>query len=243
LLQWGERQKGGPGGNLNLTILLSLVVAVTAVYVLKEFLAVLMLRRARRQSQEHVARRRLPKLADSVRLSRVESPAWSDETLVRQFGDPLLLSGFQDIGAYRVDQTPGMLIRIMFQSQAQVSVHIFDHPSAGNWIEMATRYEDGSTDVATTLAPTGAKSPDWFRRIPTEQGTPTRQVYESYLTQRKQQGIEMLSAAEVVREFEKAYHNLALWRQQGGLVRVESGTAATKGKGNQQRTAAAGTIG
>ena len=227
---------------MNLTILLSLVVAVTAVYVVKEFLAVLMLRKGR-QVLPSVDKTIFTRQPDSVHLSRVQSPAWNDEMSVRQLAEPLLLSGFQDLGAYSVNRSQGMLIRILFQPQSYVAAHIFDHPTAGNWIEMATRYEDGSTDVVTTLAPTGAKNPDWFRRVQAEQGTPTRQIYERYLATRRQQGIEMLSAADAVGEFEDVYQKLALWRQESGVVRLESAPVAVKWAEGEHRAAAAGTIG
>ena len=136
---------------MNMTVVLALVAAVAAIFMLKRVLTYLLIRRAGRQALAEVGKRALTKLPEFVHLSRVESPAWTNAELVRQQAEPLLRCGFQDAGVYSVDRMPGVLIRMMCQPQAGVAAHIYDHPRAGSWIEMVTRYHDGSSHAVTTL--------------------------------------------------------------------------------------------
>ena len=84
---------------MNLTILLSLVVAVTAVYVLKQLIEVLALRKAGQRAVTEVGKRALVRLPEHITLARVESPVWRDAEAIEQQAAPLLHEGFTDLGA------------------------------------------------------------------------------------------------------------------------------------------------
>jgi hypothetical protein len=213
---------------MNVTIFLSLVIALAAIYLLKQALASFMMKKEGRQALAEVGKRALTKLPEYIRLSRVESPAWKNEALVQQEAGPLLRCGFQDVGVYSVDRMPGVLIWTLCEPQACVAAHIYDHPRAGSWIEMVTRYSDGSSHAVTTMPPTGMKHPEWFRKIQADKATPTDQIYQRYLAMRQQQGIKAVAAGDVVREFEDAYHQLALWRQEAGISPQEVAHVAVK---------------
>lgn len=213
---------------MNITILLALVAAVATLFMLKRILTYLLMRRAGRLALAEVGKRALTKLPEYVSLSRVESPDWTNAELVRQQAEPLLGCGFQDAGVYSVDKMPGVLIRMMCQPQSGVVAHIYDHPRSGSWIEMVTRYDDGSTHAVSTLAPNGMKHPEWYRKIQADKSIPTNKIYERFLPQRQQQGIRLVAASDVAREFEEAYHKLALWRQEAGISPQEVARVAVK---------------
>ncbi len=69
---------------MNMTVLLALVAALAAIFMLKRILTYLLMRRAGRQALAEVGKRALTKLPEYVSLSRVESPDWTNEELVRQ---------------------------------------------------------------------------------------------------------------------------------------------------------------
>jgi hypothetical protein len=213
---------------MNITILLALVAAVATLFMLKRILTYLLMRRAGRRALAEVGKRALTKLPEYVSLSRVESPDWTNSELVRQQAEPLLGCGFQDAGVYSVNKMPGVLIRMMCQPQSGVVAHIYDHPRSGSWIEMVTRYDDGSTHAVSTLAPNGMKHPEWYRKIQADKSIPTNKIYERFLPQRQQQGIRLVAASDVAREFEEAYHKLALWRQEAGISPQEVARVAVK---------------
>ncbi len=213
---------------MNMTVLLALVAALAAVFMLKRILTYLLMRRAGRQALAEAGKRAVTKLPEYVSLSRVESPDWTDQELVQQQAEPLLACGFQDAGVYSVDKMPGVLIRMMCQPQTGVAAHIYDHPRSGSWIEMVTRYDDGSTHAVSTLPPNGMKHPDWYRKIQADKTIPTNNIYERFLPQRQQHGIKLVAASDLAREFEEAYHKLALWRREAGISPQEVAHVAVK---------------
>jgi hypothetical protein len=230
MLQWSQHCTRGDlrGDLMNMTVLLALVAALAAIFMLMRILTYLLMRRAGRQALAEVGRRALTKLPEYVSLVRAESPDWTNHELVQQQAEPLLACGFQDAGVYSVDKMPGVLIRMMCQPETGVAAHIYDHPRSGSWIEMVTRYDDGSTHAVSTLRPTGMKHPNWFRRIQADKTIPTNKIYERYLPQRQQHGIKVVATSDVVREFEEVYHKLALWRQEAGLSPQEVAHVAAK---------------
>ncbi len=201
---------------MNMTVLLALVAALAAIFMLKRILTYLLMRRAGRQALAEVGKRALTKLPEYVSLSRVESPDWTNEELVRQQAEPLLACAFQDAGVYSVNKMPGVLIRMMCQPQSGVAAHIYDHPRSGSWIEMVTRYNDGSADKTI----------------------PTNKIYERFLPQRQQHGIKLVATNDVVRAFEEDYHKLALWRQEAGISPQEVARIAVKWMKEKQANAA-----
>ncbi|MFY9561566.1 MAG: hypothetical protein WAQ52_15135 [Terriglobales bacterium] len=213
---------------MNMTVFLSLVAALAAIFLLKRVLTYLLMRQAGRQALAEVGKRAVTKLPEYISLSRVESPAWTNQELVRQQAEPLLRRGFQDAGVYSVDKMPGVYIRMLCQPQAGVAAHIYDHPRSGSWIEMVTRYDDGSTHAVSTLPPTGMKHPEWFRKIQADKTIPANKIYERFLPQRQQHGIKLVATNDVVREFEEVYHRLALWRQETGISAQEVAHVAVK---------------
>ncbi len=223
---------------MNLTILLALAAALATIFIVKNILTYLLMRRAGRQALAEVGKRALTKLPEYVTLSRVDFPDWTNPELVRQQAEPLLACAFQDAGVYKVDKMPGVLIRMMCQPQTGVAAHIYDHPRSGSWIEMVTRYDDGSTHAVSTLPPNGMKHPEWFRKIQADKTIPTNKIYERFLPQRQQQGIKLVITDALVREFEEDYHKLALWRLEAGISPQEVARVAVKWMKEKQANAA-----
>ena len=213
---------------MNMTVFLALAAAVTAVYLLQRFVVHALMRRAGRQALAEVGKRALTKLPEAVRLSPVESPAWTNAGLVGQQAEPLLRCGFQDAGVYSVDRMPGVFVRILCEPRAGVIAYVYDHPHGESWTEMVTRYHDGGTNCVTTLPPTGMRHPDWFRKIQADKSMPTNRIYERFLTVRRQDGIVPVAAEVVVFDFEGTYRKLALWRHEAGISPQEVAHVAVK---------------
>ena len=224
---------------MNLTVFMALAAALAAVFLLKRVVTYSLMRRASREAFAEVSRRTLAKLPAFVSLLRVENPDWTNPEAIRQQTEPLLACGFEDAGVYAVDKMPGVLIRMMCQPHTGVAAHIHDHPRQGSWSEMVTRYEDGSTQSVSTLAPTGMKHPEWFRKIQAEKTIPTDQIYKRYIAQRRQDGIKVVPVEGIVREYEEVYHRLALWRQEAGISPQEVARVAVKWA-NKKKINAAG---
>jgi hypothetical protein len=159
----------------------------------------------------------LAKMPEQIQLSRVNAPQWKDEAAIQQQAAPLVRAGFNDLGTYSVDKLPGVLLRILFQPQTYVAAHIAEHPKAGNWIELATRYNDGGSDFLTTLPDQGITSPPFVRTARADKTTPTDSLYQQHLRQRKSSGIKPVNQNDVAHEFEDAYLRYMVWKNNKGL--------------------------
>jgi len=89
---------------MKLTILLALVIALGAIYVLKELFVRLFVRKVVRGALSEIGRRALHRTPDQIKLSRVDAPAWTNGPAVEQQAAPLRSSGFKDLGVYSVDK-------------------------------------------------------------------------------------------------------------------------------------------
>jgi hypothetical protein len=159
----------------------------------------------------------LAKIPGQITLSRVNTPQWKDAAAIQQQASPLVRAGFGDLGTYSVDVMPGVLVRILFQPQTYVAAHITEHPRAGNWLELATRYSDGGSDFLTTLPDQGIDPPPFVRTARADRSTPTDSLYQMHLQQRKPQGIKAVNQNDAAHEFEEAYMRYMVWKNNKGL--------------------------
>jgi hypothetical protein len=188
----------------------------------------LFVRGVARVAAKKIGQSALAKAPEQIRLVRAASPQWKNEAAVQQQSAPLVRAGFSDLGTYSVDKMPGVLIRILFQSQTYVSAHICEHPKGTNWIEFATRYTDGGSDFLTTLPDQGITAPPFVRTVCATTGAPSDRLYHQHLQQRKSNGIKPVSQNQVAHEFEDAYMRYMIWKHNTGLSTQEVIQAADK---------------
>jgi len=170
----------------------------------------------------------LARVPEQIRLSRTNSAQWKDAAAIQQQATPLVRAGFLDQGTYGVGKMPGVLTRILFQPVAYVAAHITEHPQAGNWIEFATRYTDGSSDFLTTLPDQGITPPPFARTNRAPKETSTDSLYQQHLRQRATNNIKQVNQNDVVHEFEDAYMRYMVWKNNKGLKPEEVAKVAQR---------------
>src|SRR5271169_298307 len=201
----------------------------------KRVLPMLIVRQMGRFALKRVGESALAKVPEQIQFTRAVAPQWKDEGGMQRQATPLVRAGFSDLGAYSVDKMPGVLIRILFQSQTHVSAQICEHPRSGGWTEFATRYIDGGSDYLTTLPDQGIAPPPFARTSRADKSTPTDRLYQQHLAQRKSAGIKPVAASEVVHEMEDAYLRYMVWKKNKGLTPEEVAHATVKwAKAKQQ---------
>jgi len=177
----------------------------------------------------------LAKAPQQIQLSRVNSPSWKDANAIQQQAFALVRSGFNEIGTYSVDKMPGVLVRFLFQPETFVAAHITEHPKVGNWLELATRYTDGSSDFIVTLSDQGITPPPFVRTVRADKNVPTDSLYQQHLQQRKPNFIKHVNPNDVAHEFEDAYMRYMIWKSNTGLKPEEVAQVAVKwAKAKQQ---------
>src|SRR3954465_12708726 len=117
---------------------------------------------------KQVGRKALAKVPTTAKLIRTENPAWQNRVLIDNQTSPLKFRGFEDVGSFQVASMPGVLLKILFHPATNVAAHVYEHPKAGSWTEMATRYTDGRSATITTLPDKGVSAPPWVKtsRVP-----------------------------------------------------------------------------
>jgi len=213
------------------------IAGLSVAWMLAKFAPRLLVRQVGRLMAGAIGKDELAKVPEQIVLSRVDAPQWKDAASIQQQASPLVRAGFNDLGTHSVDKMPGVLVRILFQPQTYVAAHISEHPKAGNWIEFATRYTDGGSDVLTSLPDQGIAPPPFVRTARADKGTPTDSLYQQHLRQRRSSGIKPVSQNDVRHEFEDAYMRYMIWKNNQGLKPEEVAKVAQKWARTKQHSA------
>src|SRR3954467_401861 len=154
---------------------------------------------------KQVGRKALAKVPQTAKLIKTENPSWQNRAAIDTQTSPLKFRGFEDVGSYQVASMPGVLLKILFHQATNVAAHVYEHPQAGSWTEIATRYTDGRSATITTLPDKGVSAPPWVKTSRVPSGTATDQMFQQHTAEREKNGIKTLAPADTVREFEDVY--------------------------------------
>jgi len=182
---------------------------------------------------KEVGKKALAKVPETAKLIPASSPNWQNRSVIDSQTSPLKFRGFEDVGSYKVASMPGALLKILFHQATNVAAHVYEHPRAGSWTEIATRYIDGRSATITTLPDKGVSAPPWVKTSRVASGTPTDQMFQQHAAERDKNGIKTLAPADTVREFEDVYARYMQWKKTTGISADEVARVAQKTK--QQR--------
>lgn len=208
-------------------IVVLLVLAPIVWRVLKRVGALLFVRAAVRAGLSDIGRKALEKQPDTIHLERVTNPEWKDAAAMEALARPLRTKGFGDCGVYSVDKMPRVKVWILFQEQTWVAAHLYEHPKAGIWPELVTRYRNGSSCSITTRPATGIQMPGWITIIRSPEA-PTDQLYDRLLRERNADGIEHVTSGDAARAFEAAYARQMIAMKNKGISPEEVAVVAKK---------------
>lgn len=198
------------------TFVVLLVFVILFWRVLKRVGALLFLRAVLRRGLSDVGRKALEKQPDTIRLDPLAEPQWKNAAAMEGMAEPLRRKGFVDCGVHTVDKIPGVKLWILFHEQTWIAAHLHEHPKAGVWPELVTRYTNGASHSITTRPATGIRMPDWITIIRSPEA-PTDQLYERLLKERNPNGIEHVRREDVARAFEDAYSRQMLAQKNAGI--------------------------
>ena len=177
---------------------------------------------------KQVGRKALAKVPTSAKLIQTQNPNWQNRVLIDNQTSPLKFRGFEDVGSFQVVSMPGVLLKILFHQAMNVAAHVYEHPKAGSWTEMATRYTDGRSATISDLPDTGVAPAPWVKTSRVVRGTSTDQMFAQHTNERDKNGIKTLVPADTVREFEEGYARYMQWKQGTGISAEEVARVAKK---------------
>jgi hypothetical protein len=174
-----------------------------------------------------IGQRALDKQPDQIHLQRT-GEAWKNAGAARRMFEAFTTQGFQDAGIYTVSELPGLVVQLMAHSGDSFYAALYEHPKAGHWFDVWTRYQDGTSVTDSSSRPTGLK-PRPGHPVANHPGASPAHVLEKARAQRPQRPLMPASTDEAVAVFERAYAESIAYRKQTGISTGEVvGTAMRK---------------
>jgi hypothetical protein len=182
--------------------------------------ALLFVRAALVKGAEDIGRRALEKQSDHIHMVRAGAQVWTRPDLATALATPLLENGFQDAGIYTVTELPGVHVHLLTDSHNQMLGIVYEHPRAGHWAEVVTRYANGDSSVFTTVKPTGL-SPRPGHVTVHAPGLDVGALLHRALHERPNGAMVPMTPAKAVEIFEFAYADQMAWRKKQGISASE----------------------
>lgn len=150
-----------------------------------------------------------------IHLNKVRDVKWSQPEI-----DPQALlfqdMGLNSIGAYSIQEMPGVQFSAWYCPEDHYYGIIYDHPSVGTWIDICSRYQDGSSYTTSSVRETGLehcpKHPN--KKYP---GLDLGQLVQHHIKERPLSP-ESLNAGRFQNDFERSYRETREWRMTRGTT-------------------------
>ena len=203
--------------------ILYLVVALVAISVLSPVLRMLIAAVAGKQ----VGAAALAKQPETIHLEKKDASAWKNAAGANALARPLLARGFEDAGTCTVREMPGLVVQLLAHSGDSVYAAVYEHPKVGQWLDVYSRYQDGTSFTVTTAKPTGMNPRPGHDTVHVSDSTP-EQVLMRALQARPRKWFDTTSAERAIPVFEKAYADSMAYRKLVGVSRKEVMNVAMK---------------
>jgi hypothetical protein len=165
---------------------------------------------------------------DRIHLQPSGPQAWKDAGAPRAIAGALTSRGFSDAGVFTVSEMPGLALQLLASSRDGFYAAIYQHPQAGVWFDLVSRFEDGTSVTFSTSRPTALKPRPGHTSVNLP-GLEPSAVLEKALAQRPRRVIQAVSVEKAVGVFEQSYAESIAYRKQTGISTGEVvGTAARK---------------
>jgi len=193
--------------------MLGILLALLVVWKLfgKRLLAVFLLSNAGRNALQDIGKKAVADQPDRIALHRLAGPDWQDPSVEEMIAS-LRSAGFQEAGVFSVDKMPGVKVAILVQPQDAVAANVFEHAQAGVWIELVTRYQDGTTTTLTTLPSTGQNQPSWLTTMRSG-NAPAAELVRQLIHDRPIRAMKAVSLEQAPQAFEEGFARYMSWRK------------------------------
>jgi hypothetical protein len=167
---------------------------------------------------ENVGATALAAQPDRITLMRGPSPhkpeaATSVTSLERR--------GFERAGSFEVPEMKGLHLHLLVNTQESMIGVVYEHPKAGVWSDVASRYEDGTSFTVTSTQLGGGLEERPGHATMRAVGQPPAALAMWCLKQRPAGQLKRVTTADVVQVFEQAYAESMTWRKGKGLSAAE----------------------
>ena len=192
---------------------IALIVALLVAVLVLRLLFVFVVGRA-------VGRQALAQQPDRIGLVETNPQAWKDPAAADRLTEPLLLLGYEKAGMFTVAEMPGVVLRLLVHMRESVLAMVYEHPVAGQWVELVTRYADGTTCAVTSCADHGL-APRPGHPVTFLPGTDPAGLHARLLASRPQGAMLPIESAQAAQAFADGFAEAMAWRKAQGVSRGE----------------------
>lgn len=168
-----------------------------------------------------------------IHLTRVDRPEWRNEPAVMAQVKQLVRLGFEDAGTFLVDEMK-LAIRALARPSESIYAVVYDHhpDTAGSWLDLVTRYQDGGSATYTTSGGPALDSRPGHDKVRAPGASPEA-LYRRLVAERPAGRATSPAAPDAFQQvFEQAYAEEMKWRNdRGGATEREiRAVAAASGR-------------
>jgi len=168
----------------------------------------------------------IAKQPDRIQLVRSAPSAWSNAPAAAALAEPLARAGFDDAGTFHVQEMPGLLVRLLVHAREGFLAVVYEHPKAGHWLDVVTRYSDHTSITFTSHRPTGL-SPRPGHPVINAPGASAIALLARARAERPRGAMAPLSTQRAPSDFEDAYGEAIAWRKSHGVSAAEVAKVAS----------------
>lgn len=205
--------------NTTLVVALALVVLLL-IPVAKRILKSLLLRTAPVAGLKSIGQEAVDQQPDSIHLSRLTGPRWQNPEAVEKLEGPLRARQFSEIGDFAIGEMPQVTVRFLMNTADSVYACIYEHPKVGNWLELVSRYHDGTGATFSTTRERAMEHQPQDMVVHAPELSPDA-LYDRMLKERPKRPLVSLNASGLLQLFENAYREQIAWRRQRGVSATE----------------------
>jgi hypothetical protein len=166
-------------------------------------------------------------------VPRAEPPPPEVQAMLRE----LAQLGYQPAGSFRIPEL-GLPVSFMLEPAEAAGAAIYEHPKAGVWLDLFTRYQDGTSfSLATTAAGSGMdRRPG--HPVVRAPGLDPAAAHARFLRERTAGAMRQISADQLPGVFIDAYAEHTAWRKRRGVSSAEVARVAAEKIGPPPRRSA-----
>lgn len=156
-----------------------------------------------------------------LHLIPTPSPAWRDPEGVAGRADPLGDLGFQEVGTFTTQELPGLFLRAFAHPAECAYAVVYEHPQAGVWLDLFSRYEDGTTlTYTTTVQGRDLDQRPGHGKVPAPE-LDSAALWRRFHAERPQRPLAPHPAEAFAATFEQSYAEAMDWRNARGYSEEE----------------------
>jgi hypothetical protein len=174
-----------------------------------------------------VGRKALSKQADTIHLVAAGQSPWTNAYAANALVGPLMGRGFADAGIHTIPEMPGLVLQLLVHAGDSLYATVYEHPKVGTWVEMVTRFEDGTASSFTTSKSTGL-DPQPGHPVVHAPGVTPLELLARARNERPSKPMMSVSTSHAVADFEQGYAESIAWRKSKGISTSEVARVAAK---------------